>query len=77
LEDRFWIYCEGLHVSQGEHENHCSKNIQGGTGEACRECETHVPVVLGGAEDMRSFAEQLRPVVQLEKVDYKKLQYIP
>ena len=25
------------------------------------------------AEDMRSFAEQLRPLVQLEKVDYKRL----
>jgi mediator of RNA polymerase II transcription subunit 18 len=29
------------------------------------------------AEDMRSFAEQLRPLVQLEKVDYKRLQHIP
>lgn len=25
------------------------------------------------AEDMRLFAEQLRPLVQLEKVDYKRL----
>ncbi|XP_067000556.1 mediator of RNA polymerase II transcription subunit 18 isoform X2 [Anabrus simplex] len=29
------------------------------------------------AEDMRSFAEQLRPLVQLEKVDYKRLQHVP
>jgi len=29
------------------------------------------------AEDMRCFAEQLRPLVQLEKVDYKRLQHIP
>lgn len=25
------------------------------------------------AEDMRSFAEQLKPLVQLEKIDYKRL----
>ncbi|KAK7873550.1 hypothetical protein R5R35_008793 [Gryllus longicercus] len=29
------------------------------------------------AEDMRSFAEQLRPLVQLEKVDCKRLQHVP
>ncbi|XP_047117504.1 mediator of RNA polymerase II transcription subunit 18 [Schistocerca piceifrons] len=29
------------------------------------------------AEDMRSFAEQLRPLVQLEKLDYKRLQHLP
>ncbi|XP_069676914.1 mediator of RNA polymerase II transcription subunit 18 isoform X2 [Periplaneta americana] len=29
------------------------------------------------AEDMRNFAEQLRPLVQLEKVDYKRLQHVP
>jgi len=29
------------------------------------------------AEDMRSFAEQLRPLVLLEKVDYKRLQHGP
>lgn len=26
------------------------------------------------AEDMRNFAEQLRPLVQLEKIDHKRLQ---
>lgn len=29
------------------------------------------------AEDMRTFAEQLRPLVQLEKLDYKRLQHLP
>lgn len=29
------------------------------------------------AEDMRNFAEQLRPLVQLEKIDYKRLQHVP
>ncbi|XP_063245079.1 mediator of RNA polymerase II transcription subunit 18 isoform X2 [Bacillus rossius redtenbacheri] len=28
------------------------------------------------AEDMRSFAEQLRPLVVLEKLDYKRLQHV-
>ena len=27
------------------------------------------------AEDMRSFAEQLKPLVQLEKIDYKRLMH--
>lgn len=29
------------------------------------------------AEDMRSFAEQLRPLVNLDKVDYKRLAHGP
>ncbi|XP_044728437.1 mediator of RNA polymerase II transcription subunit 18 [Chrysoperla carnea] len=29
------------------------------------------------AEDMRLFAEQLRPLVQLEKIDYKRLAHVP
>lgn len=28
------------------------------------------------AEDMKNFAEQLRPLVQLEKMDYKRLQHV-
>lgn len=29
------------------------------------------------AEDMRAFADQLRPLVQLEKIDYKRLSHMP
>ena len=29
------------------------------------------------AEDMRVFAEQLKPLVQLEKIDYKRLANLP
>jgi mediator of RNA polymerase II transcription subunit 18 len=29
------------------------------------------------ADDMRCFAEQLRPLVQLEKIDYKRLAHGP
>jgi len=29
------------------------------------------------ADDMRCFAEQLRPLVQLEKIDFKRLAHVP
>lgn len=29
------------------------------------------------AEDMRQFADQLRPLVQLDKIDYKRLGHMP
>lgn len=31
----------------------------------------------GLAEEMRTFAEQLKPLVQLDKIDYKRLAHIP
>jgi mediator of RNA polymerase II transcription subunit 18 len=29
------------------------------------------------ADDMKQFAEQLKPLVQLDKIDYKRLAHIP